>query len=476
MRQIVFSLLLILSFGTTSAQNILTLEESIKIAMGESYSIKAAQFSLEGSKKNLEAVKLGLRSSVDLEFDLPNYSRSLTSEFNTATGSEQFFKFGSTKYESRLSINQPIIYTNGTISIFGSLFKRDQFSEITGDSRDFYSNLGIRLRQPLFVFNSQMANLERAEINLEKSERNYTQAEREIIYNVTVGFFSLYQAKKNVEIAEEKVKQNEISYETASNKFKAGLIAEVEALQLEVDLASSRNELLNAQSSYQETNNNFKLLIGINLDESIDVVAQLDYKPVEINLNKAIENALQIRSELLNAQSDIYLAELNVDEVDSRTAIKAELNANYGINKNDDEFNKVFNEFADTRSVTFTVSVPVFDWGKNAREVEAAEADYSLRLLDVENLKETIKNEIITSVNRVNSAKARVDVLSKTVEVAEKSYSITLERFKAGTITSFDLSQMQLRLTDARQSSLNALVDYKVALADLEKKSFLKFE
>ena len=76
----------------------------------------------------------------------------------------------------------------------------------------------------------------------------------------------------------------------------------------------------------------------------------------------------------------------------------------------------------------------------------------------------------------MESAKARVEVLSKSVEVAQKSCDISLARFQAGTITSFDLSQMQLRLTDAKTTSLNALIDYKLALADLARRTLHDFE
>ena len=79
-------------------------------------------------------------------------------------------------------------------------------------------------------------------------------------------------------------------------------------------------------------------------------------------------------------------------------------------------------------------------------------------------------------INKLESAKARVEVLSKSVELAQKSYNISLARFEAGTITSFDLSQMQIRLTDAKIQSLNALIDYKLALTDLNRKTLHDFE
>ncbi len=466
-------LFLLLISSVINAQEILTLDGALKIALKESYNVKSAQYTLESSQKSLEAVKLGLLSSVDLEFDLPNYNRSLSSKFNTATGSDQFYSVGYTTLEGRLSINQPIIFTNGTFSIVGSIFGRDQFSDNTPKTRDYFSNVSLRLRQPLFTFNSQKANLEKAEINLEQAKRNYTQTERDIIYRVTASFYRLYQSKKNMEISGEKVKQTEVSYETADNKFKAGLIAEVEALQLEVDLASAKNELLNATTNFEEEKNNFKLLIGLPFSDDFDIQTDLSFSDFTVNLEEAIESAKKNRPDIVNAENDVYISKLNLEEIDSKNNIKAELTANYGINKNDTEFDKIFNNFADTRSVVFTLSVPVWDWGQNSRETEAAEANYKLRQLSKTNIEQSIINEITTSYNRIISAKARVQVLSISVEVAEKSYLISVERFKSGTITGFELSQIQLRLTDSKLNSLNALIDYNIAVADLERKAFI---
>jgi outer membrane protein len=466
--------LFFLLINSSFAQKILTLEESLSIALEYSFGIKSANYSLMSSKKNLEAIQRGLMTSVDLEFDLPRYSRSLSSQFNPQTGTEQFFDFGFTTFESRLFFTQPIVLTNSTFSLVGSLWRRDQFTA-QSDPVDFYSNLSFRLRQPLFTFNNQRANLVRAEINLEKSQRNFTRAEHDIIYDVTAFFYRLFQAKKNVEITREKVNQTETSYNTAMNKYKAGLLAEVEVLQLELDLAASRNDLLNAERNFNEARDDFKILIGLDLSDDIDVVAELEYIPLEIDARGAVEFAITNRPELLNAEADIQLRDLTVDEVDSRGNISALVTANFGINKVDNQFRSIFRDFAEDRSVVFTLRVPVLDWGRNSREVEAAVADLNLTKLVYTNQKQLIEKEIISVVNKLESAKARVEVLSKSVELAQKSYNISLSRFEAGTITSFDLSQMQLRLTDARTNSLNALIDYKLALADLTRKTLFNY-
>ncbi len=458
------------------AQNVLTLKDAISIALDKSFNVKSADLALLSSEKSLEAAKLGLMTSVNMVFNVPSYSRTLSNEFNPLTGTEQFFNYGFTTFEGQLNFTQPIILTNGTFTLMGDLWKRSQFSSGAQIPVDYYSNLSLSFQQPLFTFNTLKANLTRAEINMEKAKRNYAIASNDIVYNVTAGFYQLYQAKENVEIAREKVKQTEDSYNTAQNKYKAGVNAEVDALQLEVDLASSRNDLLSAENALSESLNNFKILIGLNLNDSIDVSAELQYKPVTVDLNEAINYALASRKELENAKADIALGRLSVDEINSQGNVSAVLSANYGINKDDNLFQEIYHDFAGSRSVTFTVKVPVLDWGANRRQVESTEASLHQYELVYENDREQIKKEIIEVVNRISFAKARVEALSKSVAVAQKSYDMSIQRFQAGNITSSELQQMQLRLTDAKTNSLNALIDYELALADLNRKTLHDFE
>src|SRR3989339_325135 len=409
MKNFIFLFLLAILYNTNLfAQKILTINDAVAIALEKSFTIQSSKHTLLSAQNSFDAVRMGFRSSINLEFDLPRYSRTLSSQFNPLLGSDQFFSVGNTTFEGRLRVNQPLLFSNGTLAITGSIFGRDQFNVSSSSSRDYFSNLSIQLRQPLFSFNSQLASLRRSEISFEKMKRNYTQAERDLIFNVTSSFLNLYKTKKSLEITEEKVKQTEESYSTAMSKYKAGLIAEVDALQLEVDYASSKNELLNSRQMFEEAKNEFKILIGL------------------------------------------------------------------GLNENDDLLANIFKHFGESRSVTITVSVPVFDWGKNSLSADAAATNLKIAELSKENLKKQITKEILSAVNKINSAKARVEILNKSVDIAEKSYSISVERFKTGNVTSFNLSQIQLKLTDTKLNSLNAVIDYYIAIADLERKSFAK--
>src|SRR5574340_421167 len=88
------------------AQRILTLQDALSIALEKSYSVKSSELALLSSQKSLEAAKLGLMTSINMEFNIPSYSRTLSNQFNPLTGTEQFFDYGFTTYEGQLYFTQ----------------------------------------------------------------------------------------------------------------------------------------------------------------------------------------------------------------------------------------------------------------------------------------------------------------------------------------------------------------------------------
>ena len=465
---------LLFSFSMLYSQQVLTLEDAIAISFDKSYDMKTSKSSYEISKLQLDAARLSLYTTVDLSFQLPNYSSALVKRFNSTTKLDEYYRIEENQISAKININQPILFTNGNLAIIGSLDQSKYFNSLK--NKDYFTNLYLFFRQPLFSFNNQAAQLRRTEIAELNSNRDFTSAEFDIVYRVTESFFNLFKLKKQVEIKTIEVKQKELSYETSMNKFKAGMIAEVEVLKLEVELAQSKNSLLDFLNNFEEQKNNFKHLIGMDLVENIDITAELDFINVDIDQNEMLKLALKNRPDLLKAETQIENDELSIDEVSARRRINLELNASYGLNKNDEIFDNLFKDLFETRKVSLDLKVPVWDWGSHSKRVQAEKIKLNQSQDRLSNLKKTIEKEIRLSVNRINSAKSRVEVLTKSVAVAEKSYEISIERFNVGKINSFELSQIQLNLTQTKLESLDAIIQYKLAIADLERKTLSKLQ
>jgi len=465
--------------GTLAAQTPvrISLQDAIGLALNQGYAVHSATSSYLVSKKTLEAELRRQRTSVNLNLNLPTFRESLSSQFNPATQKYEYYQIQTTELQSGLSISQPLSFTGGVVSFQQTLLERSQINGLTtSSSTDYFSNFYLQFRQPLWTPNVYRQTSERNAIQLEQAEAEYVKDKLDITYSVTEAFYDAHRLSQRLTIVRDQVRQNEDSYQTAKNKFAGGLIPEVDYLQSEVDLVSSNNEQATTEREYLRALNVLRLLLGIPADQPVEITADLTFRSVPVDQAKAVEQALASRTEVISAERSVDLRLMDIESAEARNSFRMDILASYGINGNAPQFDRIFRDFGRSRAASLTVSIPLFDWGSNALDVEAAVVQHENAIATSVNTRDRIRLEIIDLVNRIRSTESRIQVLDKNVTVAQKSYDISMARFRAGTINRNDLAQAQQRLTTAKLNSLNALIDYQIGMADLKRRTLWDFE
>jgi len=87
----------------------------------------------------------------------------------------------------------------------------------------------------------------------------------------------------------------------------------------------------------------------------------------------------------------------------------------------------------------------------------------------VEDLKANIRAEVEVRLLNFRESQKRIDVQSKTISVAERSYKISLLRFKEGIGSRLELTDAELQLNKAKTNYLQAVYDYLVASVQLDR-------
>ncbi len=473
-------------------KTVLTLDEAIKIALEQSYEMKSLRLSLNQAAQNLIAAKGRFKTNADLSMEAPNWNETV-SEIQVPGALPVFNTTGYTRFLGTLDINQPLP-TDGALILRGQSYHRDVSTYLQEQDEDvsrseIYNSISLRFQQPLFAINQLKLGLKNANLSYERTSQRFRRSELDIVYNVTRSFFDFYQATRRHEITRENLNQQQELYDLASKKYAAGLIPEVEALQMEVDLAESRAALLSAEGARQRSEDNFKQLIGLSLSDAVAVRTDFELERVQVDLERATTLAMKYRTELREGQIDIEMARLNVKQADARSEMRGDISAFYditGVSNPNLPYKSPWDRLWDSsiedmdrrphnRGVTFTLTVPLWDWGVNRAEVQSARAALSTSELSLEEQKKTIQREVRDVVMRLREAENRVEVLNKNQEVAQRAFDITLERFNNGDITSQDLALDRNRLTTAKTSYLEAYVDFKLAVADLQRKTMWDF-
>ena len=274
----------------------------------------------------------------------------------------------------------------------------------------------------------------------------------------------------------------------SKSKYANGLIREVDALQMEVDLAEAKNNYDLAKVNLLSSQNRFKEIVGLELSDSISLLNELKYEVVIVDTEKAVQMALANRLEVRENEIRIELEKMGVKQQRAEGMIKADLTAYYeknGINTQDinqsfkSSLNNSYNDMMkrpQNFGIGINVTVPILDWGENKALVRAAKARLKQAEIAREIEHRSIEREVRNLVADLNSSLKRLQLLEKNLIVAEKSFEITRQRFSDGDIDSQALALERNRLNTAYNNHLSAYINYQLLLSDITRRTFFDFQ
>lgn len=486
-RLIVIYISILCSCLTVSSQvHHLSLEQSVEIAKKQSFTMRKLAQELKMTEYQLQSATRQLKTHIDLNLTLPEYKKTIQ-QWEDSLG-VSFFPVEQLNYAGMLSIRQPLP-TNGNLFMESGL---NTFNDYYTDFRSTNLNARIRLYQPLDAFygyNEIKATLQRAELAYEQKSKSHKRSELVLVYRVSQLYYDLLSAQKQTEIAQLDLERQTEAYEISKKKYESGLIREVDALQMEVDLAESQNSHDIALFHQSSSANTFKEMLGIPLTDSIVLDKSLKYDIVLVDPDVAVKMAMDNRLDLREKDIDMIVQELNVKRQKANGMIKTGLNAYYervGVSRRDlnevglgKSFDLSFQDFKHRPAnygVSLTISIPILDWGENRALVRSSKAQLKKLEIEKEELLSNIEVSVRNLAAKVSSNLKRLQSLEKNIEVAEKSFQITLSRFSDGDIDSQALALERNRLNGAYRNHLSAYIDYQLSLTDLMQQTFYDFK
>lgn len=461
---------------------VLDLQACINLAKEQSLEMLMLQENLKIAEYELKAATNKFKTMVNLNLRAPDYRESIES-WDTG-GGLTYYPNRKLIYDGNLEIKQPLP-TDGEIFIRSGINNIDDYRQSTNTLK---LNTRIGLKQPIdafFAYNHIQAEFKRANLNHERWQKRFTRTELDLVYDVSKAFYDMLSAKERKKIAMLDLERQKDAHEVASNKFKAGLIRESEALQMEIDLGAAQNSYDIAEVNNLSRANDLKEKLGLDISDSIDVVGDFEYQEILVDVEKAVNLGLENRLEIREQEIAIELSELEIKRKKSARFIKGDISAYYdftGIGYEElgnPAFSGAFSNIQErpgNRGVALNVRIPLIDWGVNKSLQRAAESEKQLKIYGLEQQKIKIEKDIRNTVNNLHSSLSRLQLLNKNVDLAEKNFEISRARFTNGDIDAQTVALDRSRLNNAYNSRLQAYIQYKLQIADLTRKTFFDFE
>jgi len=470
----VLCLALILGAGVLAGGEELTLEMALNIAFQNSPAIRQASLQLEVSERNLWAQQAGLKSQFSLSVTPYRTSSNrvfseLTSSYNTQT---------QTRSSSAFTIRQPIKWTDAELRVTDQFSWQEASSSFAGGEKQtaFSNSLTVSLSQPLFTYNRTKMQIRELELSLENTKLAYAIQKLQIERQVTQQFLNLYYSRMSIQISQEEYKNAMESLNIIQDKVDAGISAPEELYQADITKDNSLASLENKLMQHENSLDAFKILLGLELEDLIDVSADIQKTIVEVDLEKAIAHGLENRMELRQMDIEIQRAMHDLIVAGAENEFEASLNLSFGLTGTDPQFANIYGSPNTDRLIALTLDIPLFDWGQKKHHLAATRAQIETVKLSAEEEIKSIKTEIREAYRNLMNQKRQIEIAEKSIKNAELTYAINLERYRNGDLSSKDLQFYQLQLSQQKLSLVQALINNKVALLDLKIRTLWDFE
>jgi outer membrane protein TolC len=282
----------------------------------------------------------------------------------------------------------------------------------------------------------------------------------DVRFQVTEAFYGLLRAEQQVGYARQNLQFTEDFVQMTELKFEAGDVPQMELIRARVEAATAANEVRVAENEERLARASLNFLLGRVPSSPLSVRGELRIPVVSYELEEITAMALQDRPEIKKLMSSIEQERL----IKKQGFMSYLPDFDVGASKH-----KVPGE-GDTWDVTLSLALPVFFWQPIRGEI--AEADANLRSLQQEaaHLSNGITLEVEGAFVNLTSAANQIRLFEEDILTqAEQAYEMYQFAYQQGEIDAIDLIESRRTLNDVRTSYVDALYNYDVARAAIER-------
>ena len=464
-----------LAVPTAYGQLSLTIEKAMDIAEGNSPALRRSHMNLDRYQQTLIAQRASLKSRFSLNLAPVEYNKNRRFDNRLS----QWYTNETFSTSGTFQVDQPILWTDGVISLINRFGWQDNKSEVEGmknTNKAFTNDLYLQLSQPIFTYNKRKMELKQIEYDYENANISYALQRLNTEKDITQQFYSVYMAQSQLLINREELTNAQQSYDIIKNKVEADLSPRDELFQAEVNLASARSSVEQQQVTLENAKDQLKQTLGMPLADDILVMAEVHIKAVDVNLDKAIQHGLSSRLELRQREIESKNLAFDMVKIKALNEFKGDIALSFGLIGDNQHLGDIYNNPTQNPRVAISFSVPIFDWGEKKARVKAQEVAQKINELEFYEDKVNIELNIRQTWRSLENLLTQIKIAEQNVLNAQRTYDLNLTRYREGDITGMEMNQFQTQLSNKKVSYTQSLINYKIELLNLKILSLYDFE
>jgi outer membrane protein TolC len=336
----------------------------------------------------------------------------------------------------------------------------------------------VTITQPLFKGFGVLVN--KADIMIARN--NYLVSEKSFKDTVMDTISKTKNAYYNYTYQLEKYAIDKLSLKRANDlleinkaRYQKGLISSVDLLETEAAAATREKALLSAEAALKRAEDDLKLVTNLVDDPEvwnakIDLIDGPELKQEDVDLLKSLQDAFIYRPDYQAAKVDLENRDIKIKVAKNALLPTVDLTGSLGLNGLGKDYasalGKANPDYPDW-GVGVKFSLP---WGTGDRaKYDQRKLEKTQALLSFKRLEQNIILDVRDKVRMVKTQYRQVEVAKLSREKETQNYEAQTERYAAGQVSTHDILDYQDKLAQSELDYFKALVEYNVALINLEK-------
>lgn len=425
-RNIFLPIIIFIFFNNSFAQELLSLEEAVKIALEKNYSINIAKGDKEIADNNSSIGNAGFLPTLDADASyLKTNSDTKLDLFDGSTIDQKDAK--STNYDASINLNWIIF-----------------------DGLKMFASLG-RLKE------------------LRKNgETNFKLVVEDNLSQVISTYFDIVREQQVMEVLRQSIKISEERVKIAEDKKQLGSASKFDLLQAQVDLNEDKSSLLNEELNLKQAKILLNQLMGRNVNENFNVA---DTILINENLNyddlKAATGGQNSEIILAEQNKNISDAEINI----ARSEIFPEISLNAGYDFSKSEAEAGFVKSNKTLGFFYGISarINLFNGLSTRSRIENAQVSFKQSELQLQQVKNKVNADLSNAYEKYKNSIQLVKLETENFSAAQENVEIAVEKLRLGSIAPLEFRETQRQLINAKSRLVAAQFEAKNAETELLK-------
>ena len=367
--------------------------------------------------------------------------------------------------KTRGGIDEARARTRPTVTAQGSTTWQGAESTATGQGSTYTPQVGASLSVPLDFSRQLRYGKDIATYQYQSQYLAMVSAAEQLVLSVKSAYFDLLRAVGQRNVAQAAVDNAQAQLTQTKARFDAGTIPAFDVTSAEVNLVNLQQQLLVADNQVRIAQTTLNRVLGIDVNTPIQIRGvDIPVTNDAIDIPHRIQEAYARRPEVQTAQLGITQSQTTVDLQKSGRIPTMNISAGPTYNFNSSGINPGL-----SWQVGINASVPLYDGGQIRAKVRQAKADVQTSQETLYQTQLAVAQDVRTAALNVQQAAERTKTTARAVNLAEEALNLAKLRYGAGLAVLVEVTNAETQLTQARNNAVNALYDYAVAPAQLQR-------